>query len=145
MPTTNGWKDWFQLEVEKYDKNGYEGAKKEWDHYQEWRKNRNVERAKLEAASNYDTKHAMHLVRLLRVGYEIMTEGIVRVKRPDAKELLEIRNGAWSYEKIVAYAEEMDQKVKEAEAKTTLQWGPDRTAIENLQMELIEARLKGEL
>src|SRR5579875_1443529 len=38
-------------------------------------------------AHGYDTKNAMHLVRLYRMGYEILTEGVVRVRRPDAKEL----------------------------------------------------------
>ncbi|KKM76544.1 hypothetical protein LCGC14_1379140, partial [marine sediment metagenome] len=39
--------------------------------------------------------------------------GKIIVKRPDAEELLAIRNGAWTYEEVVKYAEDMDTKVRE--------------------------------
>lgn len=139
--TTKSYKEsptWYKLEVEKYDRNGYESAKKEWDNYISWKTNRNEARAELEAKYQIDTKHAAHLVRLLRMGYEILTEGKCIVLRPDAKELLGIRNGEWSYEKIIAYAEEMDIKMKEAEEKSSLPWGADFNKIEALQMELID-------
>ena len=57
-------------------------------------------------------KHGMHLVRLLRMGREILEHGEVFVKRPDAKELLEIRRGSWSYEQLVAYGEEQDELIR---------------------------------
>jgi hypothetical protein len=79
----------------------------------EWKKNRNEVRAKLEEHYSFDTKHAMHLVRLMRMGVEILTTGEVLVKRPDAEELLAIRNGAWSYDQIIEYAEYMDNEVRE--------------------------------
>lgn len=66
-----------------------------------------------------NTKHAMHLVRLLRMGAEALETGILHVKRPDAAELLEIRGGAWSYEELVQYAEEMDKRVCEVLYKQT--------------------------
>lgn len=66
-----------------------------------------------------NTKHAMHLVRLLRMGVEALTEGKLYVRRPDAAELLTIRNGAWSYEQVVEYAEMMDKKVREELYTTT--------------------------
>lgn len=66
-----------------------------------------------------NTKHAMHLVRLLRMGEEILSEGVVRVKRPDAEELLSIRNGAWSYEKLLEYADKMDNDIRGNLYKTT--------------------------
>src|SRR6478736_4334230 len=53
----------------------------------------------------YCTKNAMHLVRLLRMCREILETGQVRVKRADAAELLAIRNGAWTLEELVKYAE----------------------------------------
>lgn len=64
-------------------------------------------------------KHAMHLVRLLRMGAEALETGVLNVKRPDAAELLEIRNGAWSYDELVEYAEDMDRHVREVLYKTT--------------------------
>ncbi len=64
-------------------------------------------------------KHASHVVRLIRLGEEILTEGIVRVKRPDAKELLAIRNGEWSYEQLLDFAEGKDKLIRETLYKTS--------------------------
>ena len=47
----------------------YKAAKRRWDDYTRWKKERNPARAKLESAHGYDTKHALHLVRLLRMGH----------------------------------------------------------------------------
>ena len=52
-------------------------------------------------------------------GEEILTEGIVRVKRPDAKELLAIRNGEWSYEQLLDFAEGKDKLIRETLYKTS--------------------------
>lgn len=139
--------EWFDLDIEVFDKGSYESAKKEWENYETWRKNRNEKRSELEKKYGYDTKHGMHLVRLLRMGLEIITEGKVIVKRPDAAELLAIRNGAWSYEQIVAYADEMEKKIEAAEEKSVLPWAPDTKKIKTLQKDLIKSALKkaGEL
>jgi hypothetical protein len=61
----------------------------------------------------------MHLVRLLRMAEEVLSEGIVRVKRPDAQELLSIRDGAWTYEELVSYAEEVDNRIRNELYKST--------------------------
>jgi hypothetical protein len=54
-------------------------------------------------------KHASHLVRLMRVGYEILTQGQLIVERPDAEELKAIKNGKWSYDEVISYAKDMDK------------------------------------
>lgn len=73
-----------------------------------------------------NSKHAMHLVRLLRMGVEALRDEEIIVKRPDAQELLDIRNGVWTYEEIVAYAEKMDKEVREVwYKKTNLPKRPD--------------------
>ena len=66
----------------------------------------------LEEQFGYDTKHAMHLVRLLRMGAEILSTGQVNVLRSDATELLEIRNGKWSYDELLEYATSMDNEIR---------------------------------
>jgi len=43
----------------------------------------------------YDAKNAAHLIRLLRMGIEFLTEGTLHVERVDAPELLDIKHGAW--------------------------------------------------
>lgn len=75
------------------------------------RPGRNPARAQLEQEHGYDTKHAMHLVRLLRMGLEVLQEGQLRVYRPDAAELLEIRDGKYSLAEILQMAEELDQQL----------------------------------
>lgn len=90
----------------------YKAAHTEWKQYQEWVKNRNPARADLEARYGYDCKHAYHLVRLIRMAKEILLTGEVIVKRPDAAELSEIRNGSWEYDKLIAYADEKDKELE---------------------------------
>lgn len=111
--------------VVKFNRQEFEDAKLRWEQYWEWKRNRNEKRSVLEEQFGYDTKHAMHLVRLLRMGYEAVTEGVLYVRRPDAVELLEIRNGKLTYEEILAYAEEMDLKVKGAVDTSPLPAKPD--------------------
>lgn len=98
--------------VVEFQKQEYKGAKERWHNYWKWKRERNESRSELEEKFGYDTKHAMHLVRLLRMGKEILTEGVVNVLRPDAQELLDIRGGKLSYEELVAYAEEMDNEIR---------------------------------
>jgi len=83
----------------------YHRAKTEYKQYQDWKSTRNAERAEIEREFGYDTKHSYHLVRLSDMCEEILTTGKVIVKRPDAQKLLDIRNGKWSYDEVVSYAQ----------------------------------------
>src|ERR1035437_9206475 len=94
-----------------YAERSYAKAKQVYDSWVSWKKERNPARRELEEKSGYDTKHASHLVRLMRMGYEIITEGKVIVKRPDAEELLAVKNGAWSFEKVMEFKNEMESKL----------------------------------
>lgn len=100
------------LMIIKYLAEEHKLAKQRHNDYWTWKRNRNAARHELEVNFGYDTKHGMHLVRLMRMAEEILTEGKVLVKRPDAKELLDIRNGSWSYEKMIAWAEEKDEYIR---------------------------------
>lgn len=114
------------LFVVKFNRSVYEAAKETWSNYWTWKKNRNASRSVLEEQFGYDTKHAMHLVRLLRMGAEALQTGVLQVRRPDADELLSIRNGAWTYEQVVEYAEMMDDMVRnQLYPKTHLPKKPD--------------------
>lgn len=120
----------------------YEQAKREWDNYETWRRTRNPKRADLEAKHGFDTKHAAHLVRLLRMCREILTTGKVTVKRPDAAELLEIRNGSWSYEKLLEWSEHQDAELQEIAAKSTLPKAPDVDRIDALLVEIVSEAIR---
>lgn len=97
----------------------YLAAKEVHSNYWTWKKNRNEKRSALEESFGYDTKHASHVVRLLRMGSEILETGKVNVFRPDAQELLDIRNGKLTYEELLEYAEFMDNKVSKELYKTS--------------------------
>lgn len=122
----------------------YANAKREWDQYQNWKKTRNKERAAMEAESGYDRKHATHLIRLLRMGHEILSGKGVIVKRPDREELLEIRNGGWTYEQVIEHAKELDdsclkvyEQLKETPAEQRIiPLEPNRKKIDELCQEL---------
>ena len=108
------------LALIKLDRDNWVTAKETHSNYWDWKNNRNAVRSALEIEHGYDTKHAMHLVRLLRIGYEALTTGEINVFRPDSKELLEVRDGSMTYDELIAYAEVMDIKIKEAYNVTKL-------------------------
>ena len=120
----------------------YRAAKRHWDQYQKWLKDRNADRASLEVRFGYDTKHAQHLVRLLRMGLEILETGLVRVRRPDRDELLAIRDGAWSYDELIRYVESLDQRVQEAAERSVLPDAPDDAALDRLCVDIVELTLR---
>lgn len=88
--------------------------------YENWFLGRNPERKVLEEKFGFDVKHASHLVRLLRMGLEVLTGKGVIVKRPDAEELIGIRNGKWTYEQLLDYANKMDAEIEVAYKTTKL-------------------------
>ena len=114
----------------------YKDAVKNWQQYNDWKLKRNKKRAKLESNYGYDTKHGMHLVRLMRMCEEILTEGVVLVKRPDAKELLAIRNGAWSYDKLVSWAKDKEVELLELSRVSALPKRPPHKQLDKLCCEL---------
>ena len=124
---------------------GYEQAKTQWGQYQLWLRQRNPKRAALEARSGYDTKHAAHLVRLLRMGRELLTEGACRVWRGDhdAEELLSIRDGIWSYDELIDWTESAKADLLSLDiTQSVLPATSDRVAIDTLCQELIMSAIE---
>lgn len=126
----------------------FEGAARQWRHFLQWKTERNPARAALEATYGYDTKHAAHLVRLLRMGREILETGRVHVWRgpgggDDAAELRAIRDGAWTYEHLldVVAAEEARLAAIMAERRYVVPAAPDRAAIDALCLDLVDEAL----
>jgi predicted nucleotidyltransferase len=127
----------------------YEAARRHWKQYKNWERSRNPARAALEAAHGYDTKHGAHLVRLLRMGREILETGKVHVWRGgpdgpnDREELLAIRGGAWEYDKLVEWAEAEDQALFDLykARQYVVPGAPDRKAIDKLVISMVEQTL----
>lgn len=116
----------------------YKNAKREWDNYNEWKAKRNPKRYVIEEKYHYDTKHASHLVRLFRSCRELLETGEFKVKRHDAAELLEIKNGAWTYEKLIEFADTEEAYLNELYKKSNIPNEPDRKFINELCIEMIE-------
>jgi uncharacterized protein len=121
----------------------YHNALHEYHQYERWKKLRNAKRAALEAKSGYDTKHAMHLVRLLGMCREVLETGQVVVKRTqDGDELRAIRNGEWSYDQLIEWAEREDAAMAEVAEKSSLPHSPDREWLDGLCREIVGRYLR---
>jgi predicted nucleotidyltransferase len=85
----------------------------------------------------YDTKHASHLIRLLRMGVEYCTTGEYRVWRGDidAEELKEIKNGAWPRDKVLREADYLMKELTEAHEKSPL---PEQADVEWAKATLLD-------
>ncbi|WP_373044765.1 DNA polymerase beta superfamily protein [Vulgatibacter sp.] len=116
----------------------WQAARREWEAHRSWLRSRNPQRAEAEARFGYDTKHAMHLVRLLRMAREILATGQVQVRRPDRDELLAIRAGSWSYEELVEQAESLFAAVEDAARTTTLPAAPDEVRLDQACQRIVE-------
>jgi predicted nucleotidyltransferase len=119
----------------------YTSKLKEWNQYQDWKKNRNKTRAFLEEQHGYDVKHGMHLVRLLRMCHELLEFGQMNVYRKytDADELIYIRNGGWSYERLLDYAIDMESRINSLYITSkVLPDRPDYDSIEKICIEIIQ-------
>lgn len=120
----------------------YQNALREWQQHETWKAQRNPKRAALEAKYGYDSKHASHLVRLMRMCREILTNGQVIVKRrADRDELLAIKQGAWKYEGLITWAEQQDRELAALEKSSLLPHSPDRDRLDQLCMEIVEVSL----
>lgn len=114
-------------------------AQREYADYQSYLKSRNQSRFELESKFGFDTKHGAHLIRLLRMGKEIMTTGEVRVWREDAHELLAIRNGEWSFEKVVETAKETEAEIRALpKERMAVPYAPDKAFTKGLDDLLLE-------
>jgi predicted nucleotidyltransferase len=83
-------------------------------------------------------KHAMHLLRLLMTGTATLREGRVPVHvGPRREELLAVKRGDLSWEKVDAWRKELHRDFEQALAETKLPERPDYEAANAL---LVEAR-----
>jgi predicted nucleotidyltransferase len=115
----------------------YLAAMKHWDSYQTWKAERNAARAELESRHGYDTKHAMHLIRLMRMGLEVLESAELRVRRLDAAELNAIRDGGLSYEALLETAEALEAKMQRAAEASALPADVDRAWLDRFAIDLL--------
>jgi len=85
----------------------------------------------------YDTKNAAHLVRLLRMGIEFLTDGMLHVKRQDAPQLLEIKRGEWTLDRVKAEADRLFALAEEAFVRSTLPVAVDGARVNDLLCDIL--------
>lgn len=101
-----------------------------------------AKRKELVQRHGYDTKNAAHLIRLLRMGIEFLNTGELQVIRQDATQLLEIKRGEWTLEKVKSEAERLFISAETAFTLSKLPDKPDREKINHLCIRLAHSWLR---
>lgn len=130
--------DGIQDDVKAYKK--YSKDMADYKSYESHMKKRNPDRLKLELKVGYDSKHAMHTIRLLKQAKEIFETEVLNPCRKgiDADELISIRNCEWKYDDIIEYANDLKSDIEKLYESSQLPDEPDIHAIEKLNMQIIE-------
>jgi predicted nucleotidyltransferase len=111
---------------------GYEMHCRRHREYRDWLANRNEERYRVneQHANGYDAKNMMHTIRLLEVALRLFQTGRLEIVSDNRGELLSIKRGEWSYDDLLARAEQLIGETDAAAAVSDLPAEPDRPRIE---------------
>lgn len=101
-----------------------------------------AKRKELVAKFGYDCKNAAHLIRLLRMGIEFLTDGELHVLREDASQLLEIKNGLWTLDKVKEESTRLFSTAELAYVNSKLPARPNYEKINNLSMEMFRGHFQ---
>jgi predicted nucleotidyltransferase len=94
----------------------------------------------------YDTKNASHMIRLLRMCIEFLNDGQLYVERKhDATELLDIKKGCWTLEKINKEAERLFELAEVSYVKSKLQTKVDVEEINRFCIKLLNRHYGSEI
>jgi len=88
-----------------------------------------------------NSKHAMHLTRLLLMAVEIMEDKGVLVDRTniDRDMLMEIRDGLWTFEQVIELSDKLNAQADELYKTCTLPNKPNYDLINKIRLEILEA------
>ncbi len=114
--------------------NTYKNKSKNYQNYITWRKNRNLKRAKLEEKYGYDTKHAMHLYRLIGEAQELLETGHLELPLKCYNQCFDILHGKMSYDEIIDLGNKAHSFLKSI--KTDLPKKPKSNEAEKLLVKL---------
>lgn len=128
----------FYVTTKSFDYANYQAALKEYNDYKTWKANRNKKRFELEEKYGYDTKHAMHCIRLMMQGISILKNGTFStyLDENDRTFLLDIKNGKYGYFDVLKMYENYEHEIEEASNNSPLPETPDYKKIEKLQITL---------
>ncbi|WP_165041381.1 DNA polymerase beta superfamily protein [Dysgonomonas sp. ZJ709] len=117
---------------------------KEYKEYWDWVAERNDNRyqTNLSHSKNYDSKNMMHTIRLLQVAEEIIRDGTLTVKRPNRKQLLDIKSGDMKYNDLLVMADELMESIEKYTNLSSLQEKPDIVMAERILVKMREELYK---
>ncbi len=93
---------------------------------------KNIHRTQLEEIHGYDTKYAMHVIRLYGEAKELMVHGHITLPRPNKDELVQIRKGKYSLSEIQQIGAQLESEALAAQSTSPLPDNVDRKAISDL-------------
>ena len=89
-------------------------------------------RPEYESVFGYDTKAAMHCLRLYLECIELMRFGVITLPRPERDFLIEARSGAWTLEQFLKEAERLRCEAEDSAVRSQLTEQVDLSAISEL-------------
>jgi predicted nucleotidyltransferase len=126
-----------------FDKDSFDAAIKEFSKYKTWRENRNPARFALEEKYGYDTKHAVHAIRLMDQLKDILLIGGIWLSDcNNVEHWRAILRGKYSYDEFIGIFQERIDGIDEWEEKSTLPAKPDARKIEDLTIQIVKETLK---
>jgi hypothetical protein len=93
---------------------------------------KDVNRPILEQLYGYDTKYAMHIVRLMSEARELMQTGRITYPRPEVELLKDIRRGKFKLNDVVQMANDIQAEAIEAQKTAALPEKVDRAKVSEL-------------
>ena len=116
-----------------YNKDAYTCHCREYREYQEWEENRNQKRYSKAVEAGYNQKNMCHCIRLLTMAKEISEGKGFNLWRTDDRDfLMAIKNGEYTYEYLIDYAEKLLKEVEENLPKCNLPDKVDRAYVSKL-------------
>ena len=94
-------------------------------------------RGKVVAEFGYDTKYALHLVRLMSNVEQILIEGDLDIEK-DREMLKAIRRGEWSLEQVQSYFDSKERDLESLYTSSKLPHSPDEPSVKNLLLDCLE-------
>ena len=122
----------------QYNKDAYTCHCRDYKEYQEWVENRNQKRYSKAVEAGYNQKNMCHCIRLLTMAKEISEGKGFNLWRTDDRDfLMGIKNGDYTYEYLIDYAEKLLADVNENLPNSNLPDEVDKVFVNQL---LIDCR-----
>lgn len=93
---------------------------------------KNVHRKEIEDKFGFDTKYAMHVIRLYGEAIELMETGKITLPRPNKDELIQIRLGAFGLSTLNTWGQDLESAAIRAALESYLPEHVDREKVSRL-------------